>query len=255
MYGYQTVEEANRLTFSLEYCCYLVINGNSVDIANNGGGRDMSSKSLAGWMLAIGPIGMFLVWGILEPAVVGSGDTPQETLELALANEVAWNIFGIIGSLCFTSLFVGLSLLSLSMRGEGKAGDAWAAASVFVFAGLVGVGIASTGLSLQAVAIANEHGVAAGVPLQNVGDALSRGFGLFFDIAAIMLGTTIALQKTAPVFLGWLFALVGVFLFLGTLIDWDDTVIGIVVWLVMTLTVASIGIVTLRSTEASQAIE
>ena len=144
--------------------------------------------------------------------MVGSGDTPQEKLELALANEVAWNIFGIIGSLCFTSLFVGLSLLSLSMRGEGKAGDAWAAASVFVFAGLVGVGIASTGLSLQAVAIANEHGVAAGVPLQNIGDALSGGFGLFFGIAAIMLGTTIALQKTAPVFLGWLFALVGVFL-------------------------------------------
>ncbi len=215
----------------------------------------MSSKSLTGWMLAIGPIGMFLVWGVLEPVVIGSGDTPQEALEQALANETTWFIFGIIGSLCFISIFIGLSLLSISMRGEGKVGDAWAGASAIIFAALAAVGIAATGLSIEAVAIANEQGVAAGVPLQNVGDALWGGFGLFFGIAAIMLGTTIALQKTAPVLLGWLFALVGVFLFLGTLIDWDDTVIGIVVWLVMTLTVASIGIVTLRSTKASQAIE
>ena len=210
----------------------------------------MSSKSLAGWMLAIGPIGMFLVWAILEPAVIGSGDTPQETLELALANEVAWNIFGVIGSLCFGSFFVGLSLLAISMRGEGKAGDAWAAASAIIFAALAAVGIASTGLSIEAVATAKEQGVTAGVPLQNIGDAIGGGFGIFFGIGAIMLGTSIASQKTAPVFLGWLFALVGIFLFLGTLIDWGDTV-GIVVWLVMTLTVASIGVATIRSKAAS----
>ena len=62
---------------------------------------------------------------------------------------------------------------------------------------------------------------------------------------------TIAAQKAAPAVLGWLFALVGVILFLGTFIPWDDTPVPIVAWLAMTITVVGIGITTLRAKEAS----
>ena len=46
-------------------------------------------------------------------------------------------------------------------------------------------------------------------------------------------------------------ALVGVFLFLGTIIPWDDTPVPIVVWLAMTITVVGIGVTTLRAKAAS----
>ena len=58
---------------------------------------------------------MFLIWGILQPLLIGSGATPKEALEQALANEVLWVLFGILGSLSFISIFVGLSLLSISL--------------------------------------------------------------------------------------------------------------------------------------------
>ena len=185
---------------------------------------------------------MFLIWGILQPLLIGSGATPKEALEQALANEVLWVLFGILGSLSFVSLFVGLSLLSISLRGDGKSGNGFAAASTIIFAALAAVGMANTGLTIAAVGAAKEHGVPAGVPIEVIGNSIGSGFGLFFGVAAILLGVTIAAQKVAPAVLGWMLALVGVFLFLGTIIPWDDTPVPIVVWLAMTITVVGIGV-------------
>ena len=211
----------------------------------------MQTRTLTGWLLTCGPIGMFLIWGILEPLVIGSGATPTEALEQALANETLWVLFGILGSLSFISLFVGLSLLSISLRGDGPSGNGFAAASTIMFAALTAIGMANTGLSIAAVGTAKEQGVPAGVPIEVIGNSIGSGFGLFFGVAAILLGVTIAAQKAAPAVLGWLFALVGVILFLGTFIPWDDTPVPIVAWLAMTITVVGIGITTLRAKEAS----
>ena len=120
-----------------------------------------------------------------------------------------------------------------------------------MFAALTAIGMANTGLSIAAVGTAKEHGVPAGVPIEVIGNSIGSGFGLFFGVAAILLGVTIAAQKAAPAVLGWLFALVGVILFLGTFIPWDDTPVPIVAWLAMTITVVGIGITTLRAKEAS----
>ena len=112
-----------------------------------------------------------------------------------------------------------------------------------------GIGALQDGRRIRRVYLVR-HG-AHGVPMEIIGNSIGSGFGLFFGVASILLGVTIAAQKAAPAVLGWLLALVGVFLFLGTFIPWDDSPVPIVVWLAMTLIVVAIGVTNLRAKEAS----
>ena len=218
----------------------------------------MQTRTLTGLLLIVGPILSFIVWAILSPAIVGSGETVPETLQLIMDNQVAWSILGTIGTLCFAGTFVGFGLLSVAMRGEGKPGAAFAAAAVFLFAALTAVVIANTGLQIGAVEAANQShhgGLEAGVPILAVGQAIGAGIPTFWGVASILLGLAMWLRASGQInvrsALGAVLAVAGVLLFLGTFIDFNNTPIGIVVWLITSITTVAIGVVTLRGQEAS----
>ena len=65
---------------------------------------------------------MFIVWGLLDPMIIGTvedGLTPAEEalagLQLGLDNEVADITLSMIGGLCFVAIFTGLALLGRSL--------------------------------------------------------------------------------------------------------------------------------------------
>lgn len=220
----------------------------------------MQTRTLTGLLLIFGPILSFIVWAILSPAIVGSGETVPETLQLNVDNQVAWSIFGTIGALSFAGSFVGFGLLSAAistraLRGEGKPGTALAAAAVFLFPALTAVIIANTGLAIGAVEAANDYGLEAGVPLLAASQAIGAAIPTFWGVASIFLGLAMWLRASGQIdvrsALGAVLAVAGVLLFLGTWIDFNNTPIGIVVWLLTSITTVAIGVVTLRGKETS----
>ena len=87
---------------------------------------DMNTLRLASWLLIVGPIGMFLMWLILDPMIIGEvadGLTPSEEalagLQLGLDNEVVDTILSMIIGLCFIGMFAGLALLGRFFQAGG----------------------------------------------------------------------------------------------------------------------------------------
>ena len=86
----------------------------------------MNTNRLAGWLLMMGPIGMFSIWFILDPILIGEvadGLSPSEEaiagLQLNLDNEILSNILNLVGGFAFLGLFAGYTLLSRSLQGAG----------------------------------------------------------------------------------------------------------------------------------------
>tara|TARA_Y100000590_G_C15434142_1_gene906349 strand:+ start:115 stop:744 length:630 start_codon:yes stop_codon:yes gene_type:complete len=209
---------------------------------------------LTGILLILGPIGTFVIWGFLEPVIIGNADTASENLKLYLANETAYLTLGIIGGVCFIGWFVGLGMLATLLRNKGGSGSAYSGAAAILFPGLAGVAMASWGLQKQAIEVAKTVGHEAGHTLQLTADNIGGGLGFVWPIATILIGTSIIMRKSEiPVTLGWVLsalAAIGVILFIfGT--PSTPGLVGFLVWIAMGLTNAAMGFVLIRSQKSS----
>ena len=206
----------------------------------------MNSKIVAGWLLIVGPILGVLVIGILWEAFIGSGNTAAESISEMMDNPQLSRILLAIGSVAFVSTFLGLTLLARSMRGEGKLGSEYASVAAILFSGLAAIGVAATGLSLGAIDAAKDV-MAEGAVIELVGSAMFAGLFLFWGIGNIVLGVAIVLQKNLHVVAGGLLGLIGALMVILSILDIDasDSTVGMVVWILMTLTTVAVGILTL----------
>ncbi len=211
----------------------------------------MSAKSLPSWLLIIGPIGMFVVWGILDPMLIGEASSdlaPTEralaNLQLGLDNEVADTLLSIIGGLCFLSIFAGLLLFARSLQAGGAT---LASLASLIFPALIAIAIAGFGISIEASSLLSEGHSANAAALEVASSGLFGAVPMFWGLSTLLLGLAITREEgSAPAIIGWLLALAGIGMFSGMFIDIGNTPIGMVIWLGMSLVIVATGVVTLR---------
>ena len=215
----------------------------------------MTSRSLTGWLLILGPILMFLIWGVLDSVVIGStaeGLSPSEealaSLELGAAKPGLDALFGFLGSLAMVGTFAGFTWLSRSIKG---AGAGWASIPSFLFTALAAVSIGFIGLSISATELFGDGFTAAAAQMELISNNLGGAFGLFWGIGAFFLGLAITSEETIPAFLGWVLTITGLVMVITTLFTFGGNALGFVIWVVMSLATIGVGISTLcRNTDS-----
>ena len=211
----------------------------------------MDTLRLTSWLLIVGPIGMFVIWGFIDPLIIGSvedGLAPAEealaSLQLGIDNEVADNILSIIGGLCFMGIFAGLTLLARSLQAGGA--NLGALCSV-IFPALIAVAVGGFGLSLEATNLLKEGQRDNAVALELVSNGLFGAMPLFWGLGVSLMGLAITRENgPIPAVMGWILAVVGIAMFSGTFIDFANNPLGMVIWLGMTVTIVATGVVSLR---------
>ena len=214
----------------------------------------MSTLRLASWLLIVGPIGTFVVWGILDPIIVGevaegltSSAAALALLQLRLDNEVADNLLGISGAICFIGTFGGLILLGRSFQAGGAK---LATLSSLIFPAVIAVAIGGFGLSLEASSLLKEGETALAASLEITSNGLFSAVPLFWGLGTILLGLGITREEgSVPAIMGWLLALAGVGMLSGVFIDIGNSPLGMVIWLGMSLVVVATGVVSLRKAD------
>ena len=212
---------------------------------------DMNTLRLASLLLIVGPIGMFVIWGFIDPAIIGQvedGLAPAEealaNLQLGLDNEVADNILSILGGLCFVGIFAGLALLARSLQAGGAN---LATLCTVIFPALIAVAIGGFGLSLEATSLLKKGLPDSAVALELVSNGMFGAVPLFWGLGVLLIGLAITKENgPIPAAMGWILAVVGVAMFSGTFIEFGNSPVGFAIWIGMTVTIVATGVVSLR---------
>ncbi|MCH2667892.1 MAG: hypothetical protein MKZ59_07990, partial [Deinococcales bacterium] len=90
--------------------------------------------------------------------------------------------------------------------------------------------------------------------LEVVGNNLGGGFGLFWGIGALFLGTALTCEKNIPAFLGWVLTITGLIMVVTSAFSGGQGgTFGFIIWIVMSLATIGVGINILRGNADSGA--
>jgi len=206
----------------------------------------MSTKTLTGWLLVLGPILTFLIIGVLYSALIGDGDAGPDSVEELMKNKQLSLIVTSLGSVVFVGSFIGMALLAKSMNSGDKAGSAYAAVAGVIFVGITAAGLIASGMNFAIMSIAEtDTGTAAIVDI--VADGIFSSIFFYWGIGNILLGTAVLIQKRLHLVVGWLLVIFGILPVLLTVIDVDiSNNVGFIVWIGISLTATAAGVFVLR---------
>ena len=213
---------------------------------------NISSKTLASWLLILGPILTLVIWVGLEPALVGDYNDPQEFLGMMAEAGDIGALLGLLGGVFFLAQMVGTTIFARQLGKEGSG------AAVGNIAAILGIVLAS------AVIISNDIGLSA-LAAGSAGDGASAmvgaqvsfysgaSFGVLFGLTYLCLSIPMIAQASDMFqkILGYLLGLLTLVMIISTLagVDIDDSILGIIVWLGLSLVLVVTGIVNLRSAD------
>ena len=206
----------------------------------------MSTKTLTGWLLVLGPILTFLIIGVLYAALIGDGDAGPDSVEDLMKNKQLSLIVTSLGSVVFVGSFIGMALLAKSMNSGDKAGSAYATVAGVIFVGITAAGLIASGMNFAIMSIAEtDTGTAAIVDI--VADGIFSSIFFYWGIGNILLGTAVLIQKRLHLVVGWLLVIFGILPVLFTVIDVDiSNNVGFIVWIGVSLTATAAGVFVLR---------
>lgn len=213
---------------------------------------NISSKTLASWLLILGPILTLVIWVGLEPALVGDYNDPQEFLGMMAEAGDIGALLGLLGGVFFLAQMVGTTIFARQLGKEGSG------AAVGNIAAILGIVLAS------AVIISNDIGLSA-LAAGSAGDGASAmvgaqvsfysgaSFGVLFGLTYLCLSIPMIAQASDMFqkILGYLLGLLTLVMIISTLagVDLGDSILGIIVWLGLSLVLVVTGIVNLRSAD------
>ena len=206
----------------------------------------MSTKTLTGWLLVLGPILTFLIIGVLYAALIGDGDAGPDSVEDLMKNKQLSLIVTSLGSVVFVGSFIGMALLAKSMNSGDTAGSAYATVAGVIFVGITAAGLIASGMNFAIMSIAEtDTGTAAIVDI--VADGIFSSIFFYWGIGNILLGTAVLIQKRLHLVVGWLLVIFGILPVLFTVIDVDiSNNVGFIVWIGVSLTATAAGVFVLR---------
>ncbi len=210
----------------------------------------MSSRVLTSWLLIIGPIGMMVIFAVLEPLIIGMVDeslAPKErilaTLELFNDKALPGYLINVSGILCMVGAILGLALLGKSLKGGGAA---LGTLSSWIFIAVLAIPVVSMGLSLTANEVFADGSIDTAVSLELVSEAVFLGVPLFWGLGYVVLGLGMILEKgPLPTVLVWLLFLGGLGMVPGAFIGFA----GFLIFLVLVLVVVTSGVFLLRRSD------
>ena len=206
----------------------------------------MSTKTLTGWLLVLGPILTFLIIGVLYSALIGDGDAGPDSVEELMKNKQLSLIVTSLGSVVFVGSFIGMALLAKSMNSGDTAGSAYATVAGVIFVGITAAGLIASGMNFAIMSIAEtDTGTAAIVDI--VADGIFSSIFFYWGIGNVLLGTAVLIQKRLHLVVGWLLVIFGILPVLFTVIDVDiSNNVGFIVWIGVSLTATAAGVFVLR---------
>ncbi|MBK15852.1 MAG: hypothetical protein CL770_04095 [Chloroflexi bacterium] len=216
---------------------------------------NVSTKTMVGWMLVVGPILAFVVWGLLYDAIIGNSDAEgaagiMANLQLGQDGGILTYIFAILGSCGFIAMLIAFSLKCRSILEEN--GNGLAAVGLITFVLSAVLITAGTSISYAAQGTfgkGGEENMGAAVSMEMMSQAIGAGMPLFMGISFLLLGLAITSLKktTSNTVISWLFIAVSVFMLITVFVpDLFEGIVGMIAWLIMTLTAVYYGVSTLR---------
>ena len=216
---------------------------------------NVSTKTMVGWMLVVGPILAFVVWGFLYDAIIGSSEAEgaagiMANLQLGQDGGVLTYIFAVLGSCGFIAMLIAFSLKCRSILEENGNGLAAVGLITFVLSAVLITAGTSIGYAAQVTfGEGSQENMTAAVSMDMMSDAIGAGMPLFMGISFLLLGLAITSLKktTSNTVISWLFIAVSVFMLITVFVpDLFDGIVGMIAWLIMTLTAVYYGVSTLR---------
>jgi len=207
---------------------------------------------MVGWMLVIGPILAFVVWGFLWDAIIGSSEVEgvagiMANLQLSEDAGILTPILALLGSLGFISMLVALSIKCRSILEEN--GNGLAAVGLMTFMLSAVLITAGTSLGYGSQMAFGDGQAEAAVSIDIMSDAIGAGMPIFMGISFLLLGLamTSLKQSRSNTVISWLFIVVSVFMLITVFVpDLFDGIVGMIAWLIMSLTAVYYGVTTLR---------
>ena len=215
---------------------------------------NLSTRKLTSYLMIAGPIGVFVVWGILVEAVVGSSTVDGvENAGLFLQNaSSAGNIaglLGIIGMLFFLAQTLGLVLFARQLSEEGSSGAAFANLSALLGIILSAVLISSADLGLSAMAMGDKGFTSEALAMAQISVNSGASFGIFFSLSFGLVSIPMIGQASTNVkkYIGYTLGILMTFLLVTELFSIETGDIGeIVVWLGASLIFVAAGFLNLK---------
>ena len=216
---------------------------------------NVSTKTMVGWMLVVGPILAFVVWGLLYDAIIGNSDAEgaagiMANLQLGQDGGILTYIFAILGSCGFIAMLIAFSLKCRSILEENGNGLAAVGLITFVLSAVLITAGTSIGYAAQVTfGEGSQENMTAAVSMDMMSDAIGAGMPLFMGISFLLLGLAITSLKktTSNTVISWLFIAVSVFMLITVFVpDLFEGIVGMIAWLIMTLTAVYYGVSTLR---------
>lgn len=215
----------------------------------------MNTRSLTSWLLILGPIGMFLIWFILDPMVIGDvpeGLSPSEEaiagLQLDLDQQALSNVMNMIGGFAFMGIFAGLAMLSRTLQGGGAAFGTLAG---ILFPAVIAIAVAGFGLSVEATNYLADGNKDIAATLEITSNGLFGAMPMILGLGLILLGLGIARENgSLPALLGWVLFIFGIGMMSGMFLDFSgDNPIGMVVWMGWMIVTVVTGVISLRTSD------
>ena len=206
---------------------------------------NIGTKTLTGWLLFLGPILMFVFFGLLWP--VSHDDTAREAVtELANSSGIA-TTSGILGTIAFAGVFLALTLLARSLKEEGKPGASGAVLAAILFPICAAVVVAQSGLHATSITEASDGAMGAAITLHTVAEGMWPAMGLMWGISYVLVGLAIAAQNASNEgrIVGGMAAISGALMFLSAFIGVD--VIEGIAWILVAVTTLLLGVQVLRA--------
>ena len=209
----------------------------------------MNFKTLTGWVLAITPVLAFLFWAVLYQLMIEPGETAATEVQAMMKNQTTASIIIVFGSMGFAGIFVGLAMWSRMIQEQGGSALSGLAAMLFIICATLA--LATNSLTIASLEVAKEGLVEAAVMVNLVGDSIGGLLPIPWSIGFVLLGLSHAKQaaNTLGNVIGYVITALGVLFFIGFWLPDNDVLdnIGFVIWIVMTLTLITAGVVKITS--------
>ena len=209
----------------------------------------MSSKNLAGYLLAISPIVMIVMFAAVFPAVLGTGEEDLKgealttaSLEAGMEHVHLTYVVATLGGLAMMAMFLGYTLWARSLQGDDKKGNALVIVASIAMPVAAACQMMSMDFNFAAAAAWLDGDKVNAITVQAIAEYAGRNFVWTFVFMSIgFTGLASALQSTDKISkpVGYILAVISVIMLILNVGGIDAGGAGFIVFLgVMIATVA-----------------
>lgn len=207
----------------------------------------MTSRTMIGRLLILGPIGMIACW-LGWSIVIGNPDAGDHAAMVAAVSQNPESTKWLLGLAALFMFFLVGGLAGLRNTMTGGPGSSYAAMGVLIIIMSAAFGLGEIALTIVAGDVGSAGNAAAAMTIYLAGNGIGAvsSAGIFLGFAALGLGVYI--QKNFNTIIACLLTVTSLFGLVMALYDYGSVLLA-VGFIGMTISVVAMGVSTLRSSE------